>query len=106
MSVALKMTNDSANEPRLRPPIWADALLAAESEPPAGVTPLVEWASGPACLRFRNEGEKTIVLPKLGVKLAAGSVLDVWWPAGATRYEFQVRKDHVAAGQGTEKQQG
>jgi hypothetical protein len=75
------------------PPLWASALLAAgEGSTHRAVRHHIEWESGRACLRFTNGGSRPAAIPALGIQLAAGCVLDVRWPAGATAYEFRVRK--------------
>jgi hypothetical protein len=82
-----------SENPPAAPPLWASALLAAgEASMHAAVHHRIEWEFGRACLKFINRGPRPVAIPALGIQLAPGCTLDVRWPAGATAYEFQVRK--------------
>jgi hypothetical protein len=78
----------------LKQPLWVAALLAStdSGREDADLRHRLRWKAGRASLRFTNGGSGPVFIPALGVKLDAGSRLDVRWPAGATAYEFRVER--------------
>jgi hypothetical protein len=72
-------------------PVWLAALIAARCAADVeGGIHAVEWSHIRGRAIYTNSGAETEIIQPLGVRLAGGDTVAVWWVPGETAYTVEV----------------